>query len=117
MCCNYKGKEFSYKIEITKQPEVLFDEIYNLLHTKFGLLSDKDKIKKRQIFDSINDNKDWNNNWNSIKKKNIKIFQAGNGSYDVRNSCVRRFEDFIYYIVETNRNISKFRHGKPRNRI
>jgi len=72
MCCNYKGKEFSYKIEITKQPEVLFDEIYNLLHTKFGLLSDKDKIKKRQIFDSVNDNKDWNNNWNSIKKKNIK---------------------------------------------
>ena len=72
MCCNYKGKEFSYKIEVTKQPEVLFDEIYNLLHTKFGLLSDKDKIKKRQIFDSVNDNKDWNNNWNSIKKKNIK---------------------------------------------
>ena len=72
MCCNYKGKEFSYKIEITKEPEVLFDDIYNLLHTKFGLLSDKDKIKKRQIFDSVNDNKDWNNNWNSIKKKNIK---------------------------------------------
>ena len=23
MCCNYKGKEFSYKIEVTKQPEVL----------------------------------------------------------------------------------------------
>jgi len=72
LCCNYKGKEFSYKIEVTKEPQVLFNEIYNLLHTKFGLLSDKDKIKKRQIFDSVNDNKDWNNNWNSIKKKNIK---------------------------------------------
>ena len=72
LCCNYKGKEFSYKIETNKSPKLLYDEIHNLLQIKFGLLSDKDKIKKRQIFESTNENKDWNNNWNLIKKKNVK---------------------------------------------
>ena len=30
ICCNYKRKEFSYKIDETKDSKILYDEIYNL---------------------------------------------------------------------------------------
>ena len=46
LCCNYKGKEFSYKIDTTKTGEQLYNELYNILFNKFGLLSIEDK----QIF-------------------------------------------------------------------
>ena len=72
LCCGYKKKDFSYKIE-KKNTETLHNEVYNLLSNRLGLLSYKDKQKNRQIFtdieDSINDSR---KNWNDIKKKNIK---------------------------------------------
>ena len=73
LCCNYKGKEFSYKIDLNKESKILYDEIYNILHNKFGLLSQKDKLKCRNIFNlqqNLANNKD---DWASLKKKNIKI--------------------------------------------
>ena len=48
LCCNYKGKEFSYKIDLNKESKILYDEIFNILHNKFGLLSQKDKLKCRK---------------------------------------------------------------------
>lgn len=74
LCCNYKTREFSYKIDIEKTPEVLYNEIYDILFNKFGLLSNKDKLKKRELFDSTQkeiDNQQLSN-WNSIKKKSVK---------------------------------------------
>ena len=70
LCCNFKGKEFSYKIE-NKEPNILYEEIYNLFHTKLGLLSEcqrKNKLKDMEVQDYMWKNK----SWNSIKKKNIK---------------------------------------------
>ena len=70
LCCNYKDKEFSYKIDINKDSKRLYQDIFELLHNKFGLLSNKDKIKQRELFeiekesDSIEDN-----DWQNIKKK------------------------------------------------
>jgi len=74
LCCNYKGKEFSYKIDPTKDSKVLYDEIYKILFEKFGLLSTKDKQKRREIFDKNQQlmEEQQKSNWNSIKKKSVK---------------------------------------------
>lgn len=74
LCCNYRGKEFSYKIDKTKHPEVLYNDIHSLLFEKFGLLSDKDKANRRRLFDNKQDElKKINAScWKSIKKKSIR---------------------------------------------
>ena len=72
LCCSYRNKDFSYKIE-QKDPEVIFNELYNLLSEKLGLLSQSEKVKKRKAFKDIENNmKDTRKTWNDIKKKNIK---------------------------------------------
>jgi len=71
-CCSYKTKEFSYKIE-NKNPETLYKEIYNLLANKLGLLSHQEKIKKKIVFQNIeNTISESRKCWANIKKKNIK---------------------------------------------
>ena len=87
LCCNYKGKEFSYKIDTTKDAKLLFEEIYDLLYNKLGLLSDKDKLQKRQYFE--NSQKESHiiqtENWNSIKKKSIKTTMIENYVIHIKN--------------------------------
>jgi hypothetical protein len=72
LCCNYKDKEFSYKIE-KKDSEVLYNDIYNLLAKKMGLLSQQDKLKKKIDFSLMEDEiKEYRKSWSNIRKKNIK---------------------------------------------
>jgi hypothetical protein len=72
LTCKYKDKEFIYKIE-KKNPQTLYNEVYNLLTKKLGLLSHQDKINKKLDFENIDDQlKESRKNWNSIRKKNIK---------------------------------------------
>tara|TARA_B100000902_G_C27234271_1_gene876523 strand:- start:104 stop:769 length:666 start_codon:yes stop_codon:yes gene_type:complete len=72
LCCSYKKKDFSYKIE-RKNSKEIYDEVYNLLSNKLGLLSQEDKIKKRKVFIDIeNSLSDARKTWNDIRKKNIK---------------------------------------------
>jgi hypothetical protein len=72
LCCSYKKKEFSYKIE-RKTPELLHSDIYLLLKDKLGLLSQKEKIKKRAAFQNIEENmNEHRKSWGKIRKKNIK---------------------------------------------
>jgi hypothetical protein len=72
LCCSYKDKEFSYKIE-RKNPQELYCDVYKLLHQKMGIFSQKEKIKKRLEFSKIQDNiQKERKEWNDIKKKNIK---------------------------------------------
>jgi len=80
ICCNYKGKEFSYKIDITKTAEMLYNELYNILFNKFGLLSMEDKQILRSKFEQTRDSTLLTNNtsWVSIKKKNIKQLMIEN---------------------------------------
>jgi len=56
LCCNYKGKEFNYKIDSTKTSKELFDDIYKLFNKRFELLSEKDKLNRRSLFEE-NENK------------------------------------------------------------
>ena len=72
LCCNYKNKEFSYKIE-RKDPKVLYDDVYNLLAKKLCLLSVRDKLNKKIDFNNIEEEiKQTRENWTNIRKKNIK---------------------------------------------
>ena len=51
----------------------MFNEIYSILTTKVGILSQNDKIKKRKLFNEVEVNLKQNlQDWNSIRKKNIK---------------------------------------------
>lgn len=72
LCCKYKKKDFSYKIE-RKDPKILYKEVYNLLANKLGLLSSEEKIKKKKLFNELETNlRQSGKNWIDIKKKNVK---------------------------------------------
>lgn len=70
---NYKGKEFSYKIEET-DAKIIYENIYNLLTKKLKILSDEDR--KAQLLDYIkleNEVGDIRHDkWSNIKKKSTK---------------------------------------------
>ena len=86
LCCNYKDKEFSYKIEKNKEPEQLYTDIFNLLSKKLGLLSQRDKIKKKIDFYNIEEEiKEGRKNWSSIRKKNIKDLLIEKYVIDMKN--------------------------------
>jgi len=73
ICCNQKKKEFSYKIE-PKDPELVYNELYNIFKNKVGIQSHQEKLNSRKVFNQVEDenNKNIKNNWGSIKKKNMK---------------------------------------------
>lgn len=71
-CCNYKGKEFSYKIE-KKEPSILYKEIYNLLLNKLGLNSSQEKFKKKNKITAFENSViESRQQWGNIRKKNVK---------------------------------------------
>ena len=73
LCCSYKNKEFSYKIEKKESSEKLYEEVYELLANKLGLLSQREKVRKRLDFQSIEESiKESRQTWASIRKKNVK---------------------------------------------
>ena len=51
LCCNYKGKEFNYKIDNIKNSKELFDDIYRLFTKRFQLLSEQDQLNRRSLFE------------------------------------------------------------------
>jgi hypothetical protein len=72
LCCGYKKKEFSYKIE-KKTADVIYEEVYNLLTKRLGLLSHREKAKKKKVFSDLEDSiKDTRKKWVDIKKKNMR---------------------------------------------
>lgn len=73
LCCSYKDKEFSYKIDSQKDSEEIYNDVYSLLTNKLGILSQKEKTKKRLDFNKLEQHiKDSRKTWGSIKKKNLK---------------------------------------------
>ena len=72
ICCSYKKKEFSYRIE-KKDVKTIYTEVYNLLTRKLGLLSQREKVKKRKAFTDLEEIiKESRKSWSDIKKKNMK---------------------------------------------
>ena len=72
LCCSYKRKEFSYKIE-KKDAKEVFDEVYSLLVDKLGLLSHRERLDKQKAFSDHEDSiRDSRKTWAEIKKKNVR---------------------------------------------
>jgi hypothetical protein len=72
LCCSYKDKGFSYKIE-RKNPRQLFKDIYDLLTKKLGILSFKERQNKRINFHKTEERiKKFRQDWGNIRKKSIK---------------------------------------------
>jgi hypothetical protein len=69
LCCSYKKKNFAYKIE-KKDPRLLYDEVYDLLVNKLGLLSQREKIKRKIEFQDTEEKlREVRRDWASIQKK------------------------------------------------
>jgi hypothetical protein len=82
--CNYRNKEFSYKIE-KKNPKTLYDDIYDLLVRKLGLLSHQDKFQKKADFIAIEEDiKNSRKVWANIRKKNIKDLLIENYAIEMK---------------------------------
>ena len=72
LCCTHKKKDFSYKIE-KKDAKKIYQEVYNILNKKLGILSHKDKVSKRKLFNEMEKSlKSELDSWNNIKKKNTR---------------------------------------------
>ena len=85
LCCSYKNKEFSYKIE-RKDPIELYTDIYNLLTRKLGMMSHMEKIKKRIDFHETESRiKEFRQDWGNIRKKNIKDLLVERYVIDMKN--------------------------------
>lgn len=70
--CRYKTREFDYKIE-KKEAKQLYEEIYDLFKNKLGILSQREKTKKKLAFhDMENIMQNSRVDWSTIRRKNIK---------------------------------------------
>lgn len=72
LCCSYRKKDFSYKIE-RKDAKQIYEEVYTLFTTKLGLFSPREKAKQKKAFDEFESSmRSWRDNWSNIRKKNTK---------------------------------------------
>lgn len=85
LCCSFRDKEFSYKIE-RKKTALLYQEVYNLFTHKVGILSQKEKTRKKLDFQEIEKNiVESMSEWSSIRKKNIKDVLIEKYVIDMKN--------------------------------
>lgn len=73
LCCNYKGKEFSYKID-SQDSKKLFEDVFELLSKRLGVESSADKSRKIKDFVRIQEEimEVRNSKWSGIKKKSTR---------------------------------------------
>ena len=74
LCCSFRGKEFSYKIDPNLTTVTLFNEVRNLLQTKLNIQSTIDRIAQRVIFDENSDAPCLQEccDWNLVKRKEVR---------------------------------------------
>ena len=124
LCCSYKNKEFSYKIE-RKDSDELYNDIYNLLTNKLGILSNKEKIKKRTAFNNTETRiKECRQEWGTIRKKNIRDLLVERYVVDMKNKHSLTLKQSKYLLsilfisivfkVITSEDI-EYSHGKIQN--
>ena len=64
----------------------MYNEVYDLLANKLGLLSHQDKLNKRIEFYNVEENiKACRKDWSSIRKKNVKDLLIENYVIDMKN--------------------------------
>lgn len=102
-CCSYKNKEFSYKIDESLEPEVIFNDVTSLLKNKLKLRSLNEKI--HQLENLRNNNKNDKLNWNSIRKKSSrkllieKFIIEKSKQYNLKLKQQKNLLNLIYYFI------------------
>jgi hypothetical protein len=84
LCCNFKNKEFSYKID-SKEPSIMYSDIHTLLR-KVGLYSINDKLHMMQTINKMESDmlESHMSKWNNIKKRTIRDFIIENYVIDMK---------------------------------
>jgi hypothetical protein len=82
LCCGFRNKEFTYRLE-RKDPKILYEELYELLTNKLGLLSNKQKLEKRKRYRE-EETSEIPQDWSSIRRKNIKDIMYQNFVLDMK---------------------------------
>lgn len=99
LACNYKNKEFSYKIE-RKDPKTLYNDLYDLLKNRVGILSKKEKQKKRVDFHNLEKRiRNSRQKWCDIRKKNIKDLLIERYVIDMRNKYALSIKQAKYLLA------------------
>jgi hypothetical protein len=81
--CNYKDKEFVYKIQ-KKPSNILYEEVSTIFRTKLKLLSPSEILSNKNDIIFLHENNIYND-WSSIKKKNIKETIVENFAINMKN--------------------------------
>ncbi len=72
LCCSTKKKKASCKIE-KDDPKQMHDEVYDMLVTELGLLSQREKVKRKLEFQDLEDQlQESCQDWAKLRKKNVK---------------------------------------------
>jgi hypothetical protein len=72
LCCSYRKKDFSYKIE-RKDAGQVYEEVHHLLVTKLGLCSPQERVRQKKEFDEFENKMRFSrSSWSSIRKKSVK---------------------------------------------
>lgn len=73
ICCNDKGKKFSYKLNKNKDPKSLYTEIVSLIGEHLGIYSTSEIEEKKKLYENIEKSLGTNRDeWKRIRKKNIR---------------------------------------------
>lgn len=73
LCCNYKGKEFIYWIDNSKDPADVYRDVTTILSDSLNLCSHKEKLSRRAEFRTAGlDLEQDNHAWENVKRKKIK---------------------------------------------
>ena len=80
MCCGFKGKEFSYRVNPNITVPRLYREVKTILQQKLGIQSSSDIISNREKFDKTSEKLALNecDDWNLIKKKEVRCLLLEN---------------------------------------
>jgi len=91
LCCNYKGKEFIYNIDLNKSSELVFQEIHHILNNTFGLYSQEETLQRKRHINTLNETNE--DDWLSIKKQS-KLFM-------IQKFCMKAKQDFNLSLYTT----------------
>ena len=74
MCCGFRGKEFSYKVDPNKPTPELFKEVKSILQIKLGIQSREDRQAQREKFNQASAQLSLSdcNDWNDVKRKEVR---------------------------------------------
>ena len=84
---NIKNKEFNYKINASHEPNIVYEELYRLFYSKFGLISDI-QMKEDEL------------NFENQNKKKVLKYSI------IEEFCMRKREEHNLSIIETRKLIN-----------